>query len=92
MSTTTDSTTTEIIWEEPSGPRGIGRPRVWEDRLAPLRAHPRKWANLGRHPSRVVVRINGGHIAGVAAGAFEAKGRDHSQDRLCTLYVRYVGE
>lgn len=81
----------DIVWEDPRPRTPGGRPRVWEGRLAPLRDHPGRWANLGTHNRQYVTRINQGTLAGAGPGEFEAKGRGTRGSASVTLYVRYIG-
>lgn len=84
----------EIVWEDPpESPHGGGSGRVWADRLAPLRERPGQWANLGRRQSSTITQIRQGRYAGIAAGDFEAEGREYDKaTNLLTVYVRYVGK
>lgn len=84
---------TEIVWEDPPPKTKGSRKGVWAGRLAPLREHPGKWANLGSYHCGTAAMLKGGRLGGATAGEFDAVCRD--VDRLSgrgTLYVRYVGE
>lgn len=36
----------ETVWQDPPAKRPFGRPKVWPDRLAPLKTQPGRWALL----------------------------------------------
>lgn len=83
----------ELTWEDPPVRKhGKGRRRVWEERLAPLRDHPGRWANVGKHHATVVAYINTGRCAGIRAGEFEATARGIDRATMqADIYVRFVG-
>lgn len=85
--------TDQIVWEDPPPPFATnGRPPVWGGRLAPLREHPGRWANLGEHHKSSVSMINKGRFDGIEAGEFEARTVGIKDTSRCILYVRYVGQ
>lgn len=84
----------EIVWEDPPEiDRRGGRRSPWDERLAPLREHPGKWANLGSWDRSTSSNIVGCQVGSHLPGEFEAVMRhiDKSTFRG-TLYVRFVGE
>ena len=83
---------TELEWEDPEPKQHKGS--KWDPVARMLKAHPGKWACLGRGmPTSVVTDINKGTLkCWRPVGAFEATTRNHSERWIADVYARYVGD
>jgi hypothetical protein len=82
-------------WEDPpaqkrQNPRGS----VWDPIAAQLKAHPGKWACIGRDvPTTIVSVIRQGQLKCFKpVGSFEVTTRNHTDRWRGDVYARYVGE
>lgn len=83
-----------LVFEEPPPPyvqkRG-GRPRTtWREALAPLLAHPGKWAKLAEYEREHVAQIMASNLRG---GVLELPpGRWEFAQRDRRIYARHLGK
>ena len=83
---------TQLEWEDPE-PR-TRKGSAWEPVARALKAHPGKWACIGRSiPTSIITQINRGQLRCFQPeGHFEAVTRNHSDRWEADVYARYVGE
>lgn len=87
----------EIVWEEPPGPSphdGKRRAREWEERLAPLRDWPERWARVYGPVTQnqaLNAAANGrrGNWSGIDPDEWEITCR--TVDGQGYVYARYLG-
>lgn len=84
-----------IQWGDPPPTKTRGKPRIWEERLAPLRDRPNEWALVATATTGVSARntaasIRGGLFAGISRHDFQASTRKLA-DRSYAIWARYVG-